>query len=91
MPTPEQQREYTRLSGLLNALCTRHRKEFPSNTCSLALTNSDDKILVETYDNKGKLIATLPQANTSVQFYADMEKYFKGVTLPDENVVAFLG
>lgn len=90
MPTPEQQREYTRLSGLLQAIGHRHYKELPKGSASLALTVNDGKVLVEAYDNRGKQIGTVPNATTSKAFCSDLEASFARAKLPDENVVAIL-
>jgi hypothetical protein len=90
MPTPEQQREYLRLSGQLGAIGRRHYSELPKGSASLALTVNDGKVLVEAYDNRGNQIGTVPNAATSSVFRSELENAFVRVTLPDENVIAIL-
>jgi len=90
MPTPEQQREYTRLSGQLSAIGRRHYRELPKGSASLALTVNNGKMLVEAYDNLGKVIGTVPNAATSSAFRSDLETAFSQATLPNENVIAIL-
>ena len=49
MPTPEQQREYTRLSGLLQDIGIRHQKELPCPgglRCGLRYESSHYSVLI---------------------------------------------
>jgi hypothetical protein len=90
MPTPEQQREYTRLSGLLQDIGMRYRKELPRGSTSLAVTVNDGKVLVEVYDNGGKVIGKVPNESSSFALRNDLERAFGKATLPDENVIAII-
>lgn len=90
MPTPEQQREYWRLSSLLTTIVQRHIREIPNGATSLALTNSDGKVVVDAYDGQGKVIGTIPNASTSTSFRTVLHQTFGTVTLPDENLIIFV-
>jgi hypothetical protein len=90
MPTPEQQREYTRLSGLLQDIGIRHRKELPRGAVSLAVTVNGGEVSVEVYDNGGKLIGTVPCDSPSLALRNDLDRAFANVILPDENVIAII-
>jgi hypothetical protein len=90
MPTPEKQREYTRLSGLLMAIGHRHYKELPEGTTSLSLRLGFGKIVVEVYDKLGKLIGTLPNQTTSSALRSDLERAFAAETFSDDAIVAII-
>jgi hypothetical protein len=92
MPTPEQQREYTRLSGLLQSIGLRHRGELPKGTASLSLklTGAGSKIFVEAYDGLGKLIGTVPNETTSGLLRSDLERCFSKETFSDDAIVALI-
>lgn len=90
MPTPEQQREYTRLSALLQDIGIRYRKELPRGSTSLAVIVNEGKVLVEVYDSNGKTIGKLPNESTSFALRNDLERAFARATLPDENVIALI-
>jgi hypothetical protein len=60
MLTPEQRREYVRLSSLLQAVGMRYYKELPSGSCSLLMKVENGKVLVEAYNQIGKPIGTVP-------------------------------
>jgi hypothetical protein len=87
MPTPEQQREYTRLSGMLQQICMRYMRELPAGTTSVRLTNKDRNVLVVAYDQNGKPIGTVSAENTSPAFTSDLKRYFANVTSPDPDGV----
>jgi hypothetical protein len=74
MPTPEQQREYTRLSGLLQDIGMRYRQELPRESKSLAVTVNNGKVLVEVYDIGGKVIGKVPNESTSFVLRNDLER-----------------
>ena len=90
MPTPEQQREYARLSTQLQSIGQRYFKELPHATVSLVLTVNGGNVLVEAYDRLGKKIGDIPHEMTSSAFRSELESAFAQVTLPDENVVAMV-
>jgi hypothetical protein len=90
MPTPEQQREYTRLSGLLMAIGQRHYKELPKGTVSLSLTLGGSKIVVEAYDKLGKQIGTVPNETTSSVLRSDLELTFTKETFSDDAIVVIV-
>lgn len=87
MPTPEQQREYTRLSGLLQAIGMRYIKELPSGSTSLLMKVNDGKVVVEVFDQKGKLIGTVPNEKTSSTFRAALQSTFQHTVSPDPDGV----
>jgi hypothetical protein len=89
MPTPEQQREYTRLSGLLMGIGMRHYRELPKGTVSLSLRLSG-KMVVEAYDKTGKKIGTVPDEDTSSVFASDLECAFKKETFSEDAIVAIV-
>ncbi|SRR5258706_13756767 len=91
MPTPEQQREYTRLSGLLQAIGMRYIKELPDGSTSLLMKVNDGKVLVEAYDQKGKVIGTVPNDKTSSAFGAALQNTFEHTVSPDpDGVIAII-
>jgi hypothetical protein len=90
MPTPEEQREYTRLSGLLQQICMRYAQELPSGTTSVLLTNKDRKVRLEAYKNSD-VIGVIPHDKTSPAFTADLARYFADATSPDpDGVIAIV-
>lgn len=90
MPAPEKQREYLRLSGLLQAMGLRHVRELPKGTVSLSLTLPASKITVEVYDKLGKQIGTVPNETTSSVFRSDLERAFADETFLDDAIVAII-
>jgi hypothetical protein len=90
MPTPAQQREYSRLSGLLMAIGQRHYSELPKGTVSLSLALTGGKILVEAYDKLGKQIGTVPNETTSSLFASELERAFRKETFPDDSIIAIV-
>lgn len=91
MPTPEQQREYTRLSGLLQAIGMRYSKELPSGSTSLLMKVNDGTALVEAYDQKGKLIGIVPNEKTSNAFRSALQSTFEHTVSPDsDGVIAII-
>jgi len=90
MPTPEQQKEYTRLSGVLQAIGMRHYAELPKGTTSLLLTATDGKVSVEAYDTLGKPIGVVPHEMTSSILRSDLQRAFGGMTLPDDSIIAIV-
>lgn len=90
MPTPEQQREYTRLSGLLQRICMHYAQELPSGTTSVLLTSKDRKVCLEVYKNSD-VIGVIPNDKTSPAFTADLARYFADVTSPDpDGIIAIV-
>ncbi len=90
MPTPEQQREYARLSGRLQDIGLRHYREFPKGTKSLSLTLGGSKLVVEAYDSLGEPIGTVPNEATSSILRAELERAFAKETFTDDAIVAIL-
>jgi len=91
MPTLEQQREYAKLSGLLQAIGMRYYVELPSGSSSLLMKVKNGKVLVEAYDGSGKLIGTVPDEDTSSAFRATLERTFAGAISPDpDGVIAII-
>jgi hypothetical protein len=87
MPTPEQQREYTRLSGLLQEIGMRYMKELPNGSTSLLMKVNDGKVLVEAFDQNGKLIGTVPNEKTSSAFRTALQSTFEHTISPDPDGV----
>lgn len=87
MSTPEQHREYIRLSGLLQQVCRHHMRELPKGTTSVLLTNEGHEVRVQAFDGAGKAIGTVPNENTSAAFRADLTRAFANVIFPDPNGV----
>jgi hypothetical protein len=90
MPTPEQQREYTRLSGQLQFMGQRYFKELPHGTVSLVLTVNEGNVLLEAYDRMGRKLGDIPNRWTSGAFRSELENLFGNVTLPDENITTMV-
>jgi hypothetical protein len=91
MPTPEQQREYARLSGLLQAIAMRYYWELPNGSTSLLMKVENGKVLVEAYDQHGKHVGTVPNESTSSAFCAALEGTFSLVTSPDpDGIIAII-
>jgi hypothetical protein len=90
MPTPEQQREYTRLSGMLMTIGQRHYKELPEGTTSLSLTLPASKIVVEAFDKLGKSIGTVPNETTSSVFASDLQRAFGRETFSADAIIAIV-
>jgi hypothetical protein len=90
MLTPEQQKEYTRLSALLQSLGQRYFKELPHGSVSLVLTVNQGNVLVEAYDRMGRKLGDIPNQWTSSEFRSDLEQAFAQVTLPDENITTMV-
>ncbi len=91
MPTPAQQREYARLSGLLQAIGMRYYKELPSGSSSLLMKVENGNVVVEAYDQSGKCIGTVPNENTSSAFRATLEGTFARAISPDpDGIIAII-
>jgi hypothetical protein len=89
MPTPEQQREYMRLSALLQQVCMRHKSQLPGGTASVLVTAHDGEIRLDAYDRFGKIIGTIPNEETSDGFLSDLTRLFFGsVTSDPDGIVA---
>jgi hypothetical protein len=63
-PTPEEQRQYTKLSAALQQLGYSFSRELPAATASLHLHSVDGQPRLDAYDRAGKIIATLPTEQT---------------------------
>jgi hypothetical protein len=88
MPTPEQQKEYWRLSDKLIAVAQRHLGELPKYTVSLSLRlNAGTKRMVACLDKSGKQIGTVPNDTTSSTFLSDLERAFEKETFSDAIIV----
>jgi hypothetical protein len=91
MPTPAQQREYTRLSGLLQAIGRRFYTELPGGSTSLLMKVENGRVLLEGYDHYGKLLGTVPNEKTSGAFRVALAGSFAGAISPDpDGVVAII-
>lgn len=65
VPPPERQKEYARLSRLLQEIGMRYRAELPNGATSLLLKLNDGSFLVEVYDRMGKKIGDISQDQPS--------------------------
>jgi hypothetical protein len=90
MPTPEQQREYARLSGQLQSIGQKYFKELPHGSVSLVLTVNQGNVLVEAYDRMGRKLGDIPNNWTSNEFRSELENAFGQVILPDENITTMV-
>lgn len=91
VPPPERQKEYARLSGLLQAVGRRHKAEFPSGTTSLLMKVNEGKVQVEVYDRTGKKIGDIPNDKTSCTLRDALQTTFQSVISPDhDGVVAII-
>jgi len=88
MPTPEQQREYTRLSRQLQAIGHRYLKELPNGAASLSLTVANGIVTVDVYDRMGKQLGTVPNESTSGSLRSDLETAFKHATMFEDPIIA---
>ena len=88
---PERQKEYARLSGLLQAIGLRFKAELPSGASSLLLKVTEGKVLTEVFDNKGKKIGTIPDEKTSSALRGALQNMFQNAISPDhDGVVAIV-
>jgi len=91
VPAPERQKEYARLSGLLQAIGLRYKTELPSGATSLLMKVSDGKVLIEVYDEMGKKIGDIPDAKTSGALRGTLQNTFQVAISPDhDGVVAII-
>lgn len=66
----------------------RYVKELPSGSISLLMKVNAGKVLVEAYDQKGKLIGTVPNEKTSSNFRAALQSTFEHTVSPDPDGVS---
>ena len=59
MPTPEEQRQYTRLSTELQRIGHAVSGDLPAGTASLRLHSIDGNPYLDAYNRAGKIVATL--------------------------------
>ena len=90
MLKPEQQREYLRLSALLQQICIHYRQELPEGTTSVRLTNPAQKVWVEVYDKAGKSLGIIPNDKTSAAFQRELATFFANETSPDPHGILAL-
>lgn len=91
MPAPEQQKEYTRLSGKLQAIGRHFYKELPSGTTSLRMKLKDGAVMIEAYDRSGKLIGIVLSGEMSGAFRTALQIAFKDLESPDlDGVICLL-
>ncbi len=91
VPPPERQKEYARLSGLLQAIGMHFRAELPTGATSLLLNLNDRSFLIEAYDRMGMKIGEISQAKASIGLWDALQQAFHGAVSPDhDGVVAIL-
>src|SRR5271156_1473148 len=91
MPTPEQQKEYWRLSDKLLAVAHRHLAELPKATVPLSLRlNPGGKRVVECFEKSGKQIGTVPSDTTSSAFGSDLERTFEKETFSLDAIIVII-
>ena len=88
--TPKQQREYLRLSGLLQQICIHYRKELPKGTTAVRLTNPAQKVRLEAYDKSGKSLGIISEDKTSFAFLRELATFFANETSPDPDGILAL-
>jgi hypothetical protein len=90
-PPPDRQREYTRLSGLLQTIGLRYKAELPTGAASLLMKVNDGKVSVEVYDSAGKRIKDIPDDETSTALRDALQKTFQYEISPDhDGVIAII-
>jgi hypothetical protein len=91
VPPPERQKQYARLSGLLQAIGMRFRTELPTGAASLQLKLNDGSFLLEAYDSMGMKVGEISQAQASIGLREALQQAFHGAVSPDhDGVVAIL-
>jgi hypothetical protein len=91
VPPPERQKEYARLSGLLQAIGMRYRADLPSGATSLLLKLNDGSFLVEVYDRMGTKIGDIPHDQTSTGLRDALRQTFHREVSPDhDGVIAII-
>lgn len=91
VPPPERQKEYARLSGLLQAIGLRYRAELPTGSTSLLMKVNDGKVQVEVYDKLGKKITDIPSDKTSNALRELLQNTFQSSVSPDhDGIVAII-
>jgi hypothetical protein len=84
-PSPEQQKEYTRLSSQLQTIGLRYKTELPSGATSLLMKVNDCKVRVEVYDGMGKKIGDIPDNRTSSALRDALQQTFHSAISPDHD------
>ena len=83
-----QQREYLRLSGLLQQICARYRHQLPRDTTSVRLTNQNQEVTTEAFDQDGQSLGTVPPSTVLGQ---ELSKNFANVSsLDPDGVIALV-
>jgi hypothetical protein len=91
VPPPERQKEYARLSGLLQAIGIRYRGELPRGATSLLMKLNDGSFMVEVYDRMGTKIGDIPHDQTSTGLRDALQQTFHGAVSPDhDGVIAII-
>ena len=83
MRTPEERREYRRLSGLLREVCIGYQSELPNGTTSVLLTNPNHKIRIKAYDQVGEDHRNHLKRDNLIGFSARAYGRLRNVTSPD--------
>jgi hypothetical protein len=90
-PPPDRQKEYARLSGLLQAIGLRYKAELPAKATSLLMKVNDGKVSVEVYDRMGKRIGDIPDDKTSTALCDALQNTFQYAISPDhDGVIAII-
>ena len=91
VPPPERQREYARLSGLLQAIGLRYKADIPTGATSLLMKVNDGKVQIEVYDRDGNKIGDIPDGKTSSALRDALQNTFQSAISPDhDGVVAII-
>lgn len=77
MPTPEEQRQCSMLSGTLQQLGHTFARSLPPGTASLHLQSREGQVRLDAYDRTGKVIGTLPNDETPAPFREAIERLAK--------------
>jgi hypothetical protein len=86
-PPPDRQKEYGRLSGMLQGIGMRFKSEFPNGTTSLLMKTTDGKVTVEAYDRTGQKIGDIPNDKTSPALRESLQRTFEHQVSPDHDGV----
>ena len=90
-PPPDRQKEYQRLSGLLQAIGLRYKAELPNGATSLLMKVNDGKVSVEVYDRMGRKIGDIPDDKTSTALRDALQNTFQYEISPDhDGVIAII-
>lgn len=90
VPSPEEQKEYSRLSSQLQVIGLRYKTELPCDATSLLMKVNEGKVQVEVYDRTGKKIGDIPGDRTSSALRDALQQTFQSAISPDHDGIIAL-